>query len=87
MAKKKNNNEQKFNQTDYGKKLKKNMIIWTIIFIIGLIIETVLFSTKNDTLMLISDILGIVNWLIFGISFYHDGKYSGALEMYNKRLK
>ena len=80
-------NEQKFIKTEYGKKLYKNMIIWTIIFIIGIALEAILFSIGNDTTDLIAAIMTYINGLIFAISLFNDGKYQGALEMYNKRLK
>ena len=50
-------NEQKFIKTEYGKKLYKNMIIWTIIFIIGIALEAILFSIGNDTTDLIAAIM------------------------------
>lgn len=80
-------NEQKFIKTEYGKKLYKNMIIWTIIFIIGIVLEAILFSIGNDTTDLIAAIMTYINGLIFAISLFYDGKYQGALEIYNKRLK
>lgn len=80
-------NEQKFIKTEYGKKLYKNMIIWTIIFIIGIALEAILFSIGNDTTDLIAAIMTYINGLIFAISLFNDGKYQGALEIYNKRLK
>ena len=80
-------NEQKFIKTEYGKKLYKNMIIWTIIFIIGIALEAILFSIGNDTTDLIAAIMTYINGLIFAISLFNDGKYQGALEMYNKKLK
>lgn len=80
-------NEQKFIKTEYGKKLYKNMIIWTIIFIIGIALEAILFSIGNDTTDLIAAIMTYINGLIFAISLFNDGKYQGALDMYNKRLK
>lgn len=80
-------NEQKFIKTEYGKKLYKNMIIWTVIFIIGIALEAILFSIGNDTTDLIAAIMTYINGFIFAISLFNDGKYQGALEMYNKRLK
>lgn len=80
-------NEQKFIKTEYGKKLFKNMIIWTIIFIIGIALEAILLSIGNDNLDLIAAIIPYINGLIFAISMFYDGKYQGALDMYNKRLK
>lgn len=85
--KKTTNNEQKFVKTEYGKKIYKNMLLWTIIFIVGIIIEAILYSIGNDTADLIASIMTIINGVIFAISMYVDGKYQGALDMYNKRLK
>lgn len=89
MATKKKNNtsEQKFIKTEYGKKLYKNMIIWTIIFIVGITLNAILYSIGNDTADIVATIMTLVNGIIFAISIYADGKYQGALDMYNKRLK
>ena len=76
-----------YNFRDNSKKLYKNMMLWTLIFFITIIIEAVLYSLGNDTADLLASILTIINGLIFAISLFNDGKYQGALEMYNKRLK
>ena len=79
--------EEKFNKTEHGKKLYKNMMLWTLIFFITIVIEAVLYTIGNDATDFLASILTIINGLIFAISLFNDGKYQGALEMYNKRLK
>lgn len=63
------------------------MLLWTLIFFTTIIIEAVLYTIGNDTADLLASILTIINGLIFAISLFNDGKYQGALEMYNKRMK
>jgi len=87
VKKKSKTNEQKFDKTVHGKKLLKNMITWTIILMVGIAIEFALYVCGNDDMELIASFFTLINALIFAISMYVDGKYQGALEMYNKRLK
>ena len=63
------------------------MLLWTLIFFTTIILEAVLYTIGNDTADLLASILTIINGLIFAISLFNDGKYQGALEMYNKRMK
>jgi len=83
--------EEKFRKTEYGKKLYKQAMLFTIIFvsliIVELGLETFNIYSENEITLLLSDVLDLATWLLFGISLYFDGKYEGASDIYKKRLK
>ena len=85
MAKKKNNNEQKFKHTEYAKKLTKKVVIWFMIFFATICISTIIkYKIKND---LIFEITYLLEWATLTITIFYEGKIWGASEVYNKKIK